>query len=146
MIKDKPLSKKQFQEIYSTVPRLCVDVLIHQKNGVLLTFRKIKPSGIWHIPGGTVLMNESLTESVKRVANNELGVEVEVVKLLGVIDFFPYSGLGHPITLVHLVKVIRGQITLDDQASEYRYFQEPPVNMIQEHRQFLINYLKGKKQ
>ena len=53
--KDKSFRKlkKLFDEIYSKVPRLCVDIIIKSEDGILLPLRSIEPyEGKWHIPGG----------------------------------------------------------------------------------------------
>jgi 8-oxo-dGTP pyrophosphatase MutT (NUDIX family) len=83
------LPKAEFDSIFSRVPRLCVEVVIAApERGVLLTRRDIPPNaGAWHIAGGTVLFGEPLVQSVKRVARDELGLEVAVGELLGYIEY-----------------------------------------------------------
>ena len=139
---DKPLTNKDFRDVYSKVPRLCVDVLIENKTGVLLTFRNIEPADIWHIPGGTLFLNETIEQAVGRIAKNELGVEVKIIKQIGLIDFFPYAGLGHPVSVVHKVEIISGKIKLNNEATEFGYFRIPPKNTVPQHRQFLAEYFK----
>ena len=51
----KKISTKLFYKIYSLVPRLCVDIIVKDKRGVVLSKRDIPPcKGMWHIPGGTI--------------------------------------------------------------------------------------------
>jgi len=93
------LSDKEFKEIYSKVPRLTVEVIVKgPQGGVILSLRNISPcKGLWHIPGGTVYLRETLDEAVKRVAQEELGIEVEIEKLLGYIHYpsvFEETGWG----------------------------------------------------
>ena len=77
----KKLPYKEFLSIYRKVPRLCVDLVVKNKNGVLLTKRDIKPSkGMWHIPGGTILYDESVKDAIKRVAKEETGLKPVLVK------------------------------------------------------------------
>lgn len=97
------LPKAEFDAIFSRVPRLCVEVVIlSPEHGVLLMLRDIPPNvGAWHIPGGTVLFGERLTAAVKRVARDELGLEVSVGELLGYIEYPSHyeNGLDSPVGL-----------------------------------------------
>ena len=85
---NKPFSHEEFKNIYSRVPRLCVELVVKTPEGVILSLRKL-PSyrGKWHIPGGTVFYKEKVTDAVKRVAAEELGIEVSIRELLGYIDY-----------------------------------------------------------
>ncbi len=132
------LSYEKFKEIYSTVPRLCVDIVItNDESAVLLTYRQIEPAGFWHLPGGTVLFGE-LVDAVKRVAKAELGLDVEVKDNIGVIDFSQsHISFDHGVSIVYLVKVIRGEIKLDYQASEAGYFKKLPKDTLKLHADFL---------
>ena len=80
-----PLPQDEFDWIFSRVPRLTVEVLIASSDrGVLLALRDSDPwRGPWHLPGGTVRLGEPITEAVRRVARDELGVTVSVGELLG---------------------------------------------------------------
>ena len=61
------LSDQEYKEIYSKVPRLCVELLIKTEEGILLVKRAIPPGeGLWYLPGGTVLFDESVEQAVKR--------------------------------------------------------------------------------
>lgn len=139
----KKLPYEVFKSIYSQVPRLCVDLVIRDNEGVLLTFRNIDPKGFWHLPGGTVLLDESVEEAAQRIAQEELGVEISLKKLLGVMDFHQgYTGLGHPVSLAYDVIITRGEIKLDEQASEAKFFKKIPSNTLGEHKKFLLSLIK----
>src|SRR3989344_6948849 len=100
----KKLSFRGFKYIYSKVPRLCVDLLIKNRKGVLLTKRDIPPNkGWWHFPGGTVLMGETLKDTVQRVAKEELNTRVKIQKLFGFLEYTDGGGLGYPISAVFMV-------------------------------------------
>ena len=97
------LPKAEFDAIFRRVPRLSVEVVIFTaERGVLLMLRDIPPNvGAWHIPGGTVLFGERLTDAVGRVARDELGLEVTVGDLLGYIEYPSHyeNGLDSPVGL-----------------------------------------------
>jgi ADP-ribose pyrophosphatase YjhB (NUDIX family) len=95
----------KFIEIYSLVPRLCVEIVVKTNEGVLLTKRNIPPAlGMWHLPGGTWLKGETAEEAAKRIALDELGIDISLGELLGYVDFSPEVAVGHSISLVFLVK------------------------------------------
>lgn len=146
----KGLPYDEFVRIYSTVPRLTVDVLIKTKDGVLLTKRAIPPSeGYWYIPGGTVLIDEKVEDAVKRVAKEELGLDVSVVKLIDVIDWFDTKhAVGRPVSLLYLVNVEENDIQnvkLDHQASDYGFFKKIPEKTMEEHKEVLRKILNNNK-
>ena len=97
------LPKAEFDAIFSRVPRLSVEVVIYTpQRGVLLMLRDIPPNvGAWHIPGGTVLFGERVTDAVRRVARDELGLDVSVGDLLGYIEYPSHyeNGLDSPVGL-----------------------------------------------
>jgi len=131
------LSLKEFKGIYSKVPRLCVDLLIKNRKGVLLTKRDIPPDkGWWHFPGGTVLMSETLKDTVHRVASEELNTKVEIIKFLGFLEYTEGSGFGYPISAVFLVKPIN-KIVGGEQAKEVDYFKIIPEKTLPEVKKYL---------
>ena len=95
-----PLPQAEYEAIYAKVPRLTVEVIIASSDGILLARRKTGPcAGLWHIPGGTVRFGEPLTDAVQRVANQELGVEVTIDRVLGYIEYPSHlaRGLDWPV-------------------------------------------------
>ena len=91
----EPLSKDEFDRIFSNVPRMTVEVLVTSEGrGVLLALRDVDPCrGMWNLPGGTVRFGERLVEAVRRVAADELGIRVRVGPLLGYIETTTRTGL-----------------------------------------------------
>ncbi|MBT4277263.1 NUDIX hydrolase [Candidatus Falkowbacteria bacterium] len=138
----KYLPFEEFKNIYSRVPRLTVEVIIKTKNGILLVKRTIPPrKGLWHIPGGTVLMGEKIEDSVKRVAKNELNFEVRSKKLLGIIEynFSDENYFSFPIGLAYEVDIIAEIKNSKTKIDEFKYFKKIPDNTIIEQKEFLEN-------
>ncbi len=137
----KRLPQKEFNKIYSKIPRLCVDIVIHTSDGFLLTKRSTPLSydGYWHVPGGTVLFHESLVKAVKRIAKRELNLKVAIIKLLGYEEVLYEETIGgaHAVTLGFLVRVVSGKIKINNEASEYGFFKKLPPKLIPEHKKFL---------
>ena len=140
------LSERVFRSIYSTVPRLCVDLIVMTKDGVVLSKRDIPPAkGMWHFPGGTVYFRERLTDAVKLVVREELGVRLRVEKKLSALEFSPQSGFGHAVSIVYLVTIVSGTLRGSWQAREVGAYWKPPRHMIPEHRRFFAEFFKNKK-
>ena len=131
---------EEFKKIYSRVPRLCLDLVVKNENGVLLTLRDIPPAkGLWHIPGGTMLFDENIDEAIQRIAGEELGTSVRVKKLLGYIDWYKTKNAnGHAVSMEFLVEPLGG-ITVDYQASHFKFFKKIPPKTIKEHVSFLLS-------
>lgn len=84
----KPFTDSEFRSIYSKVPRCTVEVIVIYKNKVLLTKRTEKSwQGQFHIPGGTVLYKEHLTDAVQRIALEEIGIQVSDIEHVGYIEY-----------------------------------------------------------
>ena len=136
-----PLSQEEYEEIYAQVPRLTVEVVITSGDGVLLTRRQTGACrGLWHIPGGTVRYGERLVEAVHRVAAEELGVQVDVDRLLGYIEYPSHQerGLDWPVGIAFRAHVIRseaGRPGPEDNAA--RWFTSLPEAMHDEQKAFL---------
>ncbi len=137
----KPFSFEEFQSIYSKVPRLTVEIVIKNTEGVLLTLRRIHPlPGIWHLPGGTVYFKEPLEYAVKRIAKEELGLDVSVEKFLGYIEYIHQEkggGFDHPVGIAFLCQPISQEVRLNDDASEAKYFRDFPEDVVMEQKEFL---------
>jgi ADP-ribose pyrophosphatase YjhB (NUDIX family) len=145
---DYPLSQKEFDNIYSKVPRLTVEIIIKNNLGqIYLTQRAIEPcKGQWHLPGGTVFFGEPLTDAVKRVALRELGVEVVSLTNKGYIEYPSHylHGLDSPVGIVFEVTKFNGQLTVNPEASLGGWFERLPQKMHADQDNFLVknNYLK----
>jgi ADP-ribose pyrophosphatase YjhB (NUDIX family) len=135
------LPKAEFDSIFSRVPRLCVElVIVAPDRGVLLMRRDIPPNvGAWHIPGGTVLFGEPLVQTVKRVARDELGLEVAVGELLGYIEYPSHydNGLDSPVGLAFLTEVVAGFPDANDLREGCAWFSRLPDGLYAEQRDFL---------
>jgi len=128
----KRLPKPEFDKIYGRVPRLTVEVVILTDQEVVLTKRAIPPAiGSWHIPGGTVLMKETLEQAVARVAKEELGVKVSTRQLLGTIDYpeFWQTDYGQPVGLAYLCERISGEPRGSEQGQEVACFARLPQDV-----------------
>ena len=141
------LSEKVFNEIYRQVPRLCVEVIIDTSQGIILTKRLIPAcAGMWHIPGGTVYRGEKLGEAVHRIAEDELGVKINIKNMIGVIEY-PRTcekKFRHAVGVAFLCELkIEGQKFRGSfQAEEIKAFKIIPDNTVPEQKTFLENMVR----
>lgn len=147
MVKVQKIPFTEFKKIYSRVPRLCVEVVLMRGKSLLLIRRTIKPAiGQWHTPGGTVLKGEDLEQAVQRVAFEELGVVVKVLKFIGVIEYRSY--INHYSQDVSLAFTVRAKnnkkFDLDGHADKYSFFSEIPKNTIHDQKEFYKKNLNMK--
>ncbi|HET9080018.1 MAG TPA: NUDIX domain-containing protein [Trebonia sp.] len=140
-----PLPQAEYEAIYSRVPRLTVEVVIGARGrGVLLSLRAEGPcAGLWHLPGGTVRFGEPVTDAVRRVAADELGLAVTTGDLLGYIEYPSHyeHGLDCPVGLA-FAAAPRGEVP--DAArlrGRCRWFTHLPTAMHDEQRVFLSRVL-----
>ena len=134
----KKLPLKEFNQIYAKIPRLCIDLIIQTKDGVVLSKRDISPAkGKWHLPGGTVYFNEKLTDTIDRVSQEETGLKVKIVKLLDPIEYFKGNVIGHTVGLAIKVIPVAGKLRGSYQGKEIKYFKICPTNTVEEQEIYL---------
>ena len=139
-----PLSEKEFWEIYKKVPRLTVEIVLTGDNGVYLTKRDIEPcKGLWHLPGGTVQFGEPLAQAVRRIADRELGIQVQSTKLLGYIEYPSHylHGLDSPVGIAFQVTEFDGEVKPNREARDSGWFRVLPQEMHDEQRSFIKNHI-----
>lgn len=138
-----PLTKQEYDWIYSKVPRLSVEVLLTNERGeIYLTKRAIEPCTQWCVPGGTVYYGETLLEAVSRVARRELGVEVEAAHFIGYLEYRSHyrQGIDSLIALMFLVDRFSGVPQHNDEASASGWFTELPDDLHQDLDGFLLEH------
>jgi 8-oxo-dGTP pyrophosphatase MutT (NUDIX family) len=108
---------------------------------VLLTRRT--DNGRWCLPGGRMDPGESLAESCVREMREETGLEVEVVRLIGIYSS-PHSiieyadGNRRQIVAAHfLVRQVGGRLGLSDETTDYGFFSRAEIatlDVMEHHR------------
>ena len=143
------LSQKEFTTIFSKVPRLVVDAVVRTREGIVFARRDIEPwKGKWHLPGGTVRLNERLKDAIVRIIREETGLTIKVGKPLGSIEYLYAKNdiHNHSVSVVFLVSPRNGVLRGSPQGKEVRYFKRMPKNIIAEQKRFLENLSFLRKQ
>lgn len=106
-------------------------VIIENKNGeILLVKRKYPPKkGWWDLPGGFIQPNESIEESVQREIKEELGVNVAIIRLIGIYtDTYLYQKILEPTLItILLAKIVSGKLTASDDVAGYKFYPKKAI-------------------
>jgi 8-oxo-dGTP diphosphatase len=84
-------------------PLLAVDSAILFEGGVVLIKRKNPPfQGCYALPGGFVELGESIEDAVVREAFEETGLDIELLRLVGVYSDPRRDPRGHVVSICYL--------------------------------------------
>jgi 8-oxo-dGTP diphosphatase len=85
-------------------------VVLNESGEVLLILRRKEPeAGQWSIPGGAVEWFETCSDAVKRECMEEVGLSVEIVSLLTVVDYILPNDASHWVSIEYLVRIVSGR-------------------------------------
>ena len=125
------------------VQYLGAHVAIIRNNQVLLTKRA--DVEVWTLPGGGVEMGESVAEAAIREAREETGLEVQLIRLVG-IYFIPQWASGDNHGVLFAARPVGGALQpQEDEVIEQRYFgpQSLPEPLVWWQRQRIYDALDG---
>ena len=138
------LSIEDFTNVYSKVPRLCVDLVIKNERGILFTLRSTEPfKDMWCFPGGTMYKEETVEEAARRIAKKETGLDIEGIKCMDYLEYFNEKRFDieiHTVSIVLEVTPIDDTLHHDENASDLQYFKKLPEHMVGVQVEFLKNY------
>lgn len=109
--------------LYPERPMVGVGVLMRNGDEYLLIKRASEPDrGMWSIPGGMVEIGEKVSEAAIREANEETGLDVVLIKDLGVVDKIVLDDAGrvkyHFVIVDYLAVPSPGEMQAQDDALE----------------------------
>ena len=108
---------------YPEHPMVGVGAIIVQNGKILIVRRSSEPGkGKWSVPGGLVELGETVEQAVVREVREECGLDVEVDRLIDVVDSMTFDRNGrlkyHFIILDFFVKIKGGKLRPGDDAKE----------------------------
>ena len=112
-------------------PEPTVGALIFNPEGQLLLVKTHKWHGKYTIPGGHVELGEQLTEAVQREVKEETGLDVLETEFLCFQEFIYDNSFWqkrHFIFFDFICRVGNEEVTLNDEAEEYRWVEVEEVN------------------
>lgn len=125
-----------------------VVIIANDKGEVLLQKR---PEGRWGLPGGLMELGESFEEVAIREVKEEIGLEIQNLKLLHVFsgkEFYTKAPNGdefYSVTAVFYTDEVEGTIDLQSaETLDIQYFKHDnlPENMIGSHKMFVETLIK----
>jgi ADP-ribose pyrophosphatase YjhB (NUDIX family) len=127
---------------YPDSPVVAGAALIHDKGRLLLVKRKNEPSrGLWSAPGGVAELGERIEDAVKREAKEETGMEIQVDRLLTVIDHIIKDNNGrirfHYIIIYFLAHPAGGALKASSDAESAKWIPLDDVKNLPASRTFM---------
>ncbi|MFH1832671.1 MAG: NUDIX domain-containing protein [Candidatus Levyibacteriota bacterium] len=86
--------------------------IFDKKGRLFITLRGKKAKnerGKWEIPGGSVKFGETLEKAIIREIKEEYGIEIKVIKLLGVCNHIIKNEKQHWISPTYICKIKKGK-------------------------------------
>ncbi|MGQ9469065.1 MAG: NUDIX hydrolase [Nitrososphaerales archaeon] len=113
---------------YPEHPMVGVGAFIEKNGSVLLVKREHEPGkGKWSLPGGLVNLGERINDAIKREVEEEVGLKVDVVKIVDVFDSIVYDDKDkirfHYVIVGFMVKVVGGEVRGSKEASQVKWFK-----------------------
>ena len=125
-------------------PVLTVDVLIRRNDGYVLIKRKNEPyRGRWAIPGGLVEYGEKVEQAAMREAKEETGLEVKLIRLVGVYSDPTRDPRGHYISIAYLAEAVSGELKAATDAEEVKVFERKPKRLAFDHSKIFEDAIRG---
>jgi len=114
-------------------------LIFNEKGEILLAHRTDMDR--WNFPGGGMEPGETPVQTTIREAKEEIGVDVEIVKLLGV-----YTKVDEDdVIFAFICKIVNGIPGLSDEADDVKYFSlnKIPTNISRFQRERIIDAAKN---
>jgi 8-oxo-dGTP pyrophosphatase MutT (NUDIX family) len=122
-------------------PGTCAAVF-NERGEILL--QKRADNGFWSMPSGAVDPGESVEQGALREVWEETGLQVRVVRLVGVysdprnymITHYPGGDIVHNVSLCFVCEWVAGTLQLSDESTDIGYFpvEALPEPMMPSHR------------
>ncbi|WP_345973053.1 NUDIX hydrolase [Sulfurimonas diazotrophicus] len=114
--------------------------------GIVLISRKNPPYG-WALPGGFVDIGETVEQAVCREMHEEISLEVQVDRLLGVYSDPARDPRFHTVSAVFVCRATGVPMAADD-AKEVRVVSRDEAHalpLVFDHQRIMEDYLSGKQ-
>jgi ADP-ribose pyrophosphatase YjhB (NUDIX family) len=100
-------------------PKVAAGTVVEYKGGIVLLRREIDPrAGFWVHPGGFVDRGETLEQAAKRETREEVGLEVEILDLLGAYSFED----SEVVVVTYAARTLSGTPKVGDESLEVKTF------------------------
>ena len=123
-------------------PKLMVDVVIPDGEGrVLLIRRGSDPyRGSWALPGGFVDVGETVEDAAAREAKEETGLDVEILRMVGVYSEPDRDPRGHNVSVAFLARA-EGDPSAASDADEAAFLNPSSTDLAFDHASIISDAL-----
>ncbi len=124
-------------------PKLMVDTVVPSGEGEVLLIRRASDpyEGQWALPGGFVEVGETLEDAASREAEEETGLKVEIVRLVGVYSDPDRDPRGHNVSCAYLARVREGEPSAATDAAEVSFLDPSTVELAFDHEKIIADAL-----
>ena len=145
------LEDQIFKIVVDSAPLISIDILIKKGNKILLGKRINKPAqGLFFSIGGRINKNESINKAIRRIALNELNIELKSKpKFIDVFEHFYYDGIyenisTHYVCLAYELEVDGLTDLPTEQHSKYKWFTVDELLTSKQVHKYTKNYFGEK--
>lgn len=107
--KKEQMRYNEYKEVFSKVPRICVDLILNCDERIFIGKRAHEPfKNKWAIVGGRIFFGESIESSINRILEKEVGVKGFFdLKAITYLEFLNEIELSktHSLSIVFSLKV-----------------------------------------
>jgi colanic acid biosynthesis protein WcaH len=147
----KLIPVEQFKTVVEHTPLISIDLIAIYQDKVLLGKRVNKPAfGYYFTTGGIVRKNESFKDAKKRIAKDELGIELsKELKFLGIFEHFYndsiFDGIStHYVNHGYLLELDEELDNIPkEQHSNYKWFTIEELLQSDEVHKYVKDYFKN---
>ena len=144
------LDDQIFKTVVDSTPLISIDILIKKDNKILLGKRVNKPAqGYFFSIGGRINKNETIDNAMKRIALNELNIDLKsTLEFIGVFEHFYDDSIykdvsTHYVNLAYEYEVEEIPNLPIDQHNEYQWFTIDELLKSEQVHKYVKDYYSG---
>jgi 8-oxo-dGTP pyrophosphatase MutT (NUDIX family) len=133
--------------------RIGCSAVIFDQNGEKILLTKRSDNGQWCLPGGVMEPGESIRETCEREVLEETGLEVKVIRIIGVYSNrdllveYPDGNKFQIVVVSFEAGVNGGKLRLSNETTDYGYFSWPDIQKMEllgHHKERIADALSDK--